>query len=250
MAVLFGVDDDGKAIGIGNAKEACFSIENKINDSLSPVPDYSLSVNDRTGVITLTVREGLSKPCLYRAKVYRRSDAASIEADRLELRRLVLEGQDLTFDALPSRESELSFSLLESWMQDVLGVETLSDDIRRTLELMDDKGSYTVAGELLADADGFPGVDIARFGDSIGIFLDRETLTHCSILGQYDAALALFGKRCKYERVEGSTRNTYELVPESAFHEALANALAHRTWDVDANARVAMCQDRVEITSP
>lgn len=155
MAVLFGVDDDGKAIGIGNAKEACLSIENKINDSLSPVPDYSLSANDRTGVITLTVREGLSKPCLYKAKVYRRSDAASIEADRLELRRLVLEGQDLTFDALPSRESELSFSLLESWMQDVLGVETLSDDIRRTLELMDDKGSYTVAGELLADADGF-----------------------------------------------------------------------------------------------
>lgn len=250
MAVLFGVDDDGNAIGTGNAKEACLPIENKVNDSLSPVPDYSLSVNDRTGVITLTVRKGLSKPCLYRAKAYRRSDAASIEADRLELRRLVLEGQDLTFDALPSRESELSFSLLESWMQDALGVETLSDDIRRTLELMDGKGSYTVAGELLADADGFPGVDIARFVDSIGIFLDRETLTHCSILGQYDAALALFGKCCKYEKVEGSTRNTYELVPESAFHEALANALAHRTWDVDANVRVAMYQDRVEITSP
>lgn len=162
MAVLFGVDDDGNAIGIGNVKEACLSIENKINDSLSPVPDYSLSVNDRTGVIALTVREGLSKPYLYRAKVYRRGDTASIEVDQLELRRLVPEGQNLTFDALPSRESELSFSLLESRMQDVLGVETLSDDILRTLELMDDKGSYTVAGELLEDADGFPGVDVAR----------------------------------------------------------------------------------------
>jgi hypothetical protein len=32
--------------------------------------------------------------------------------------------------------------------------------------------------------------------------------------------------------------------------EALANALAHRTWDVDANVRVAMYQDRVEIASP
>jgi len=112
------------------------------------------------------------------------------------------------------------------------------------------RAPYTVAGELLADADGFPGVDVARFGDSIGIFLDCETLTRCSILRQYDAALALFGKCCKYEKVEGSTRNTYELVPESAFHEALANALAHRTWDVDANVRVAMYQDRVEITSP
>ncbi|MCH3925294.1 MAG: AAA family ATPase [Atopobiaceae bacterium] len=250
MAVLFGVDDDGNAIGIGNAKEACLSIENKINDSLSPVPDYSLSVNDRTGVITLTVREGLSKPYLYRAKVYHRSDTASIEVDQLELRRLVFEGQNLTFDALPSRESRLSFSLLESRMQNVLGVETLSDDILRTPELTDDKGSYTVAGELLAGANGFPGVGIARFGDSISIFLGREMLTRCSILGQYDAALALFGKYYKYEKVEGSTRNTYGLVPESAFHEALANALAYRTWDVDANVRVAMYRDRVEITSP
>lgn len=104
---------------------------------------------------------------------------------------------------------------------------------------MDDKGSYTVAGELLADADGFPGVDIARFVDSIGIFLDRETLTHCSILGQYDAALALFGKCCKYEKVEGSTRNTYELVPRAHSTRRL-----QMLWRTGRGTSMPMCVSR------
>ena len=248
--ILFGVDDNGHAVGVGNPQEACLSIENRINDSLSPVPDYSLSTNKTTHVITLTVREGLHKPYLYRAKAYRRSDTATVEVDQLELRRLVLEGQNRTFDATASRESQLSFSRLEAWLRSSLGVQALADDILRTLELMDDKGFYTVAGELLADANGFPGIDMARFGDSIDVFLDRETHDRRSVLDQYDAALALYRKYYQYEKVEGATRKTYELVPEDAYREAIANALVHRTWDVSSHVRVSMFHDRIEVSSP
>ena len=41
-----------------------------------------------------------------------------------------------------------------------------------------------------------------------------------------------------------------EKVPEAAFREALANALIHRVWDVDAQIRVSMFDDRIEIVSP
>ena len=41
-----------------------------------------------------------------------------------------------------------------------------------------------------------------------------------------------------------------ETIPEKAFREAIANALIHRTWDVSAHIRVAMYDDRIEITSP
>ena len=248
--ILFGVDDDGNAVGVGNAQEACLSIENRINDSLSPVPEYSLMVNGATRVIKLTVKEGLHKPYLYRSKAYRRSDTATVEVDQLELRRLVLEGQNLTFDATDSHAQQLSFSSLELRMRSVLGVEALTDDVLKTLELMDHKGSYTVAGELLADSNGFPGVDMARFGDSISIFLDRETHERCSVLDQYDAALTLYRKYYQYDKVEGATRKTFELVPEDAFREALANALVHRTWDVGAHTRISMFKDRIEVSSP
>ncbi|MBQ3340097.1 MAG: putative DNA binding domain-containing protein [Atopobiaceae bacterium] len=248
--VLFGVDDSGNTVGVPDVEGACLSIENKINDSLSPVPDYSLSVNRRTNVITLVVREGLHKPYLYRSRAYRRSDTATVEVDQLELRRLILEGQNLTFDATGSRAHELAFSRLESRMQSVLGVGTLTDDMLRTLELKDGDGASTVAGALLADTNSFPGIDMARFGESISIFLDRETHDHCSVLEQYDAALALYRKYYQYDKVEGATRKTYELVPESAFREALANAIVHRTWDVGAHVRISMFQDRIEVSSP
>ncbi len=248
--ILFGINDDGQTVGVEDTQEACLSIENKINDSLSPAPDYSLAVNEEARVICLAVKEGLHKPYFYRSKAYRRSDTATVEVDSLELRRLLLEGANLTFDATASRESRLAFSHLEARMHDVLGVATLTDDILRTLELKDDKGAYTVAGEILADSNSFPGIDMVRFGDSISVFLDRETHERCSVLEQYDAALALYRKYYQYEVVEGTARNGYELVPEAAFREAVANALVHRTWDINAHVRISMFQDRIEVSSP
>ena len=248
--ILFGINDDGQTVGVEDTQEACLSIENKINDSLSPAPDYLLTVNEETRVIRLAVKEGLHKPYFYRSKAYRRSDTATVEVDSLELRRLLLEGANLTFDATASRESQLAFSHLEARMHDVLGVAPLTDDILRTLELKDDKGAYTDAGEILADSNSFPGIEMVRFGDSISVFLDRETHERCSVLEQYDAALALYRKYYQYEVVEGTARNGYELVPEAAFREAVANALVHRTWDINAHVRISMFQDRIEVSSP
>ena len=41
-----------------------------------------------------------------------------------------------------------------------------------------------------------------------------------------------------------------EIVPETAFREALANALVHRMWDISAAVQIAMYKDRIQITSP
>ena len=41
-----------------------------------------------------------------------------------------------------------------------------------------------------------------------------------------------------------------ELVPREAYREAIANALVHRCWDVNASINVRMFPDRIEVTSP
>ena len=47
--ILFGVDDDGNVKGLSDVKQSCLDIENKINDSISPQPDYTLEAQqDRT----------------------------------------------------------------------------------------------------------------------------------------------------------------------------------------------------------
>ena len=248
--ILFGIADNGTVIGIKDAKAACLDIENRINDSIDPVPDYTLSINEKTSVITLRVQEGLHKPYLYKAKAYRRNDSATIAVDRLELARLILEGQNSSFEELPASDQNLSFQMLKEKLTEVLHIDSFSRDTLKTLELYKEGAGFNKAGELLADRNHFFGIDMVRFGDSINVILDRETFEHVSILKQFDQALAMFRKYYEYEQIRGVTREKISLIPEKAFREAVANALVHRTWDVNAHVNISMFQEKIQIVSP
>ena len=90
--ILFGVDDDGNVKGLSDVKQACLDIENKINESVSPQPNYTLEIQNNDQTIKLTIKSGLQKPYLYKSKAYERNDTATIEVDTLEFSRLVLDG--------------------------------------------------------------------------------------------------------------------------------------------------------------
>ena len=171
--ILFGLTDDGNVKGMADPERVCLDIENKINDSIDPVPEYTLNINERTSVVTLKVIEGLHKPYFYKSKAYRRNDSASIPVDRLELERLILEGQNRSFEELPACRRDLSFQLLDEKLKKALNIKTVNLDTLKTLELYSDENGYNQAAALLADNNDFSGLDMARFGDSIIIILDR-----------------------------------------------------------------------------
>ena len=120
----------------------------------------------------------------------------------------------------------------------------------RTLGLYSPQGGYTNAAEILADTNGFPGIDLVRYGNSSQEIMNRKTVAGKSILEQLDQAMDFFRLYYTFEKIEGAHRLPKELGPEEAFREAIANALIHRTWDVPANIVVSMHPDRIEITSP
>lgn len=248
--IRFGITDDGKFVGIEDADNACLDIENRINDSISPVPDYRISVDDDTNVITLEVKEGIYKPYYYKSKAYKRNDTATIEVDRLELNRLILEGEDRSYDELVSDMKDLEFTILEGKMKEQLGISAISTDILRTIGVLGTDGKYNNAGVLLADKNGAYGIDCARFGETIDIILDREIFEHRSILEQYDEVIDLYRKYYQYDEIKGAIREKVEVIPEKAFRETIANALVHRAWDVRSHIRVAMYEDRIEVFSP
>jgi ATP-dependent DNA helicase RecG len=248
--IQFGVTDDGAVVGLEDPAGDSLRIENAINDGISPRPEFSISVNSRTGVVTLRVLEGDDKPYLYRSKAYKRSDASTVEVDDLEFRRLVLEGSNLTFDAVRSARQDLSFEVLRVALEDEVGVSAFGDDTLRTLGLLGLKDGFNNAAALLADENDFPGIDMARFASDPDTILDRETHDRISVLRQLDAALTMFDRYYSYEAIEGFRRERHERIPRESFREAIANALAHRTWDVPAHVRVSMFPDRVEVVSP
>lgn len=248
--ILFGVDDDGNIKGLSDVKQACLDIENKINDSISPQPNYTLEIQNNDQTIKLSVKSGLQKPYLYKSKAYKQNDTSTIEVDTLEFSRLVLEGKNIRFEELPCKDQELSFEILQSNLKEKIQIETFNKDTLKTLNLYDDVNGFNNAAGLLADKNHFPGIDIVKFGENISIIQKRITFENTSVLDIYEKALSVFRDYYQYEVIQGADRKMVEKVPEAAFREAIANALIHRVWDVDSQIRVSMYDDRIEVVSP
>ena len=248
--ILFGVDDDGNIKGLPDVKQACLDIENKINDSITPQPDYTLEIQNNDQTIKLTVKSGLQKPYLYKSKAYKRNDTATIEVDTLEFSRLVLDGKNIRFEELPCKDQELSFEILHRKLKETVRIENFDKDTLKTLNLYDDVNGFNNAAGILADKNHFPGIDIVKFGENISIIQKRSTFENVSVLEVYEKAIEVFRDYYQYEVIQGADRKKMEKIPEAAFREAIANALIHRVWDVDSQIRVSMFDDRIEIVSP
>ena len=248
--IYFGIDDEGNIKGLPDVKQACLDIENKINDSISPQPNYMLEIQNNNRTIKLTVQSGLQKPYLYKSKAYKRNDTATIEVDTLELSRLILEGKNIRFEELPCEDQDLSFEILQHKLKECIQIETFNRDTLKTLNLYSDGNGYNNAAGLLADRNHFPGIDIVKFGENISVIQKRAIFENISILEAYEKAVDMYRDYYQYEVIQGADRKKMEKIPEAAFREAIANALIHRVWDVEAQIRVLMFDDKIEIISP
>lgn len=248
--IIFGVDDNGNIKGISDLEKACLDIENRINDNITPQPKYSLKVDDEKKIIILKIEEGNNKPYLYNSKAYKRNDTSTIEVDSFELTRLVLEGKKMSYEEMHSNLQNFNFNYLEAKLKEHIQISDFNKDTLKTLNLYDKQKGYNNAANMLSDNNTFPGIDIAKFGDSINIIKKRVILENMSILEMYDRAIQIYRDYYQYEEIDGSYRKKVELIPEEAFREVVANALIHRVWDLNAKIRISMFDDRIEITSP
>ena len=252
--IIFGIDDVGNVMGLNSIENECIKIENMINDSLNPIPEFTIDGEDKEGknIIVLRVKKGSDTPYYSGGKTYKRSDTSTVEVDRSELTRLALDGINMDYEKRKASSQNLSFDVLKNELKERAGIKRTDLDILRTLNLYDVKGYYNIAGELLADENqiNFSGIDIIRFGEDINQILYRDTISNKSLLSQYSRALAIFEQYYQYEEIEGYERVKKEKVPREAFREALANAIIHRVWDVNSYIQISMYDNMIEIKSP
>lgn len=247
--VRFGVNDAGECVGVTNPDDFALAIENKINDAIEPKPNFSI-VLEENDVVVLHVEKGMDPPYTYHGKAYKRNHTATVEVSREEMRRLVLEGMGKSFDQVPTREADLRFSCLAEELSERLGIAVISRDILKTLGLYHDAEGYNHAAALLSDENAFPGIDVVRFGANADEIVERERFSGRSVLLQYKKTMEMFQRYYQYEAIEGFMRLEKEIVPNKAFREAVANALAHRMWDSSPHIQVLMFAERIEVVSP
>ena len=70
------------------------------------------------------------------------------------------------------------------------------------------------------------------------------------MLYQLDRTADVAERTYAFEKVTSTTRERVEKLPLDAFRETLANAIAHRAWDVPSAITVAMHPDHALVTSP
>ena len=246
--IRFGVKDDGSLLPIDDPHSFALDLENQINDSITPQVLYKIVLN-ANNTISLIVEKGINPPYFYNGKSYKRNNTSTIEVDEYELRRLVLEGKNLSFDELSIDKKELSFSTLEAMLKERLNLVNFDETVLKTLNLLNSKG-YNNAAVLLSDNNSFPGLDIVVFGKDINVFKERLDLSNESIINQYQKAMDIFTRNYVEERVNSSFRSTFERIPKIAFKEIILNAIVHREYDIKANTKVEMHENKIVITSP
>lgn len=248
--VLFGVDDNGKSVGLTNLKSDAIAIENKINDSITPQIDFKIEVDCKKKIIKLTISPGIEKPYFYKSKSYKRNDSSTVEIDSLELKRLIVEGQNKSYDSLSSKKESYSFVYLEKKFKSIVGIEKINSDILKTLELVDKNNFLTNAGSLFADSNEDNLIDIVIFGESQNTILSRFQLKGISILEAFDISIDKYREYYQFENIKGSYREKVDLIPEKAFREAIANGLVHRDWMANSYIQVSMEKGFITIVSP
>ena len=170
--------------------------------------------------------------------------------DNNELKRLILEGSNKTYDQISTNKNRYSFLYLEKIFKKILNINSLNTDILKTLELIDNDKYLTNAGDLLADINEYNIIDIVRFGEDKDTILSRFQLKNMSILQAFDFCFQKYKEYYQYEIIEKAYRQNIEEIPEKAFREAIANALVHRNWMSNSYIQVSMRKNSISITSP
>ncbi|NLC03910.1 MAG: AAA family ATPase [Tissierellia bacterium] len=253
--IIIGIDDSLKVVGVEDPVSAKLTIENAINDNITPKPYFEITddIIENKKILILKVFSGENTPYVYNGKAYRRLDTSTIAVDKNEYENLILKGRNLSYDSLIYDGEDLEFHYLNKLVRDKLDIGILSDDIMKTLELISNN-KYNIAAALLSDKNPISNsrISLIRFEDEYKLNIkDRVYLKNISIIEQYDKSIEFFNKHINIkEIIQGAYRKTIEEVPLVAFREALANAIVHREYMLDSHIRVEIFDDRIEIISP
>lgn len=267
--LIIGVDDSGDIKGISDEDifELPDRITNIIYDGCYPtiIPEiYTESVDDKL-VLVVEFYPGNLKPYYIKSKkkangVYVRIGATNKQADENMIFELERQKRNISFDEEIDYDFELREIYIDKIKEDFKALTTKELDCNKLKNLKlvktENGHDYVTKGLILLSSNTevleYARIKCARFkGIDVAEFIDQK---------EFEGAL--------YEQVE-NTMNFVKMyieksgtiddlqrkdkysIPIVAIREALVNAVVHRDYSIlGADIKVAIFDDRIEITSP
>lgn len=266
--LIVGIGDKGaiEGVPVQQVAEDMDRISNMIHDQIHPflLPDiYSFAVEDKNLIVVEVFPSPILPHFIKSAGkehgTYIRVGATNKRADIPYIQELERQKHHISYDAQPYRCLEVSKEQtrqLKEMLKLRTGISFSDTDLMNKRLMVRESGElyYTNASAILMGVHENVRLRCARFkGIEPNVFIDRKVfegdlfsqieagmnflLTHINLHGEIGAD---FMKRI----------DTYEIPPE-ALREALLNAVIHRNYaTMNSDIKVAVFDDRVEITSP
>lgn len=263
--LLIGVDDDNniQGVNIDNGKRS--AIQNSLNEINPHLPTsfYSVDVEGKT-VWVIEVNSGAQKPYALSGSIYVRQGPNTQKLTSVEQMRDFFQQSDrIYFDEAPCNGFSMDKDLDLDWFEAFRTEAGISKTVRpsqiiQNLKLLLPDGSMKNGGALFFGEKPEQFIEtavircIAFEGKTKTTIID-DKFYGGALIRQYEQAMQwLKGKlNVRYEIEGGGPRKEHWEIPETAFKEAIINALSHRDYyDKGARITIELFEDRVEISNP
>ena len=262
--LVIGRDDEGKPVGVANARKLLEDLPNKIRDVLGVMADVNLVKKSGKELIEIRV-ESYATPISYKGEYYYRSGSTTQELKGPSLERFLMRKRGRKWDDAP--EPTLTVRSLsaaavklfkqraeESGRMDRAVLRDSREVLLGNLGLTEKRWLRRAACLLFSDQ---PEKYVSGAWIKIGFFVTNFDLryqdeVHGNLFSQVDATMELL--RTKYLKAyityHGIHRRDAFLFPEEALRETLLNAVVHKNYGSAIPIQISVYDDHIVFWNP
>ena len=260
---LIGVDDNGKVVGIKDARKLLESLPSKIRDAMGIVVDVNLCKENNLEYIEIDVPAyPIAISC--KGSYYYRSGSTTQKLTGVELESFILRKRGATWDNVPHplvKIEDLDQNAIQKFKELAIRKKRIDDTIlEEDTETLLDKlhlisnGYLTNAALLLFSKDPeryFTGafIKVGFFETDADLIYQDEV--RGSLFEQIDKVIELiFFKYMKAKiSYDGLQRVEEYFVSEASMREAILNAIVHKQYESGVPIQISVYKDKLYITN-
>lgn len=260
--IYIGMDDNGKVVGVSNAKKQLEDIPNKVRDVLGIIVDVNLLEENGLEYIEIVVPP-YSNPINYKGQYHYRTGSTKQELKGAALNRFILQRTGKNWDDFSIagvKVEDLSANALNRFRREAaksnrVDADILNDTTEHLLYdlrlIDDDTKQLSRAAVLLFHPD--PERYVRGAYIKIGFFRnDNEDLAfqdevHGSLMEQIDKVMDLIKTKYLIYSItyEGVSRRETPQFPVEALRESLMNCVAHKDYADATPTQISVYPDHV-----
>ncbi len=256
--IILGYDDNGKVVGLKDAKSDLDRLSSKINDSIEPSVNFLISsrieIEENKEIIVVEVLRGTNKPYYIRSKgmttegVFVRLGATVQHATKETIKEMIIESSGVSFEKNISINQDLTFIYADKTFKKKN--ISFGDIEKKNLKLINDDNKYTNLALLISDQCPYS-IKVARYKDNTkSEFLDSKEFSDESILSQFENAYEyLMMNNRMSSKINGMERIDEYEYPKNSLRELLCNVITHRDYEINGSNLIHIFNDKIEFLS-